>query len=121
MDIIQTYMLDFVKEARNGTFAPLDEYLDDEMKETKEELPEFIFKYGEVDGEVFGITNYQMCPNMYSLNINKELADKYLDVAKIKELLAKKEFDTALFDALEPLLEGANQNGELGKGFNPLF
>lgn len=121
MDIIQTYTLDFVKEARNGTFAPLDEYLDDEMKETKEELPEFIFKYGEVDGEVYGITNYQMCPNMYSLNINKALADKYLDINKIKELLAKKEFDTALFDALEPLLEGAKQNGELGKGFNPLF
>ncbi len=121
MDIIQTYTLDFVKESRNGTFAPLDEYLEDEMKETKEELPEFIFKYGEVDGAVYGITNYQMCPNMYALNINKELADKYLDMDKIKELLAKKEFDEAIFDELEPLLEGAMQNGELGKGFNPLF
>lgn len=121
MDIIQTYTLDFVKEARNGTFAPLNEYLDDEMKETKEELPEFIFKYGEVDGSIYGITNYQMCPNMYALNINKELADKYLDIAKIKELLSKKEFDEALFDELEPLLEGAKANGELDKGFNPLF
>ncbi len=121
MDIIQTYTLDFVKESRNGSFAPLDEYLDDEMKETKEELPEFIFKYGEVDGAVYGITNYQMCPNMYALNINKELADKYLDMAKVKDLLAKKEFDVALFDELEKLLEGAKADGVLDKGFNPLF
>ena len=119
MDIIQTYTLKFVEEVRNGSFAPLDEYLDDELKETKEELPEFIFKYGEVDGQIYGITNYQMCPNMYALNIDKELADKYLDINAVKELLAKPEFDEKIFDVLEPLLAGAQANGELGKGFNP--
>ncbi len=119
LDIVQTYTLKFVEEVRNGSFAPLDEYLEDELKETKEELPEFIFKYGEVDGSVYGITNYQMCPNMYALNINKELADKYLNIDEIKALLAKPEFDEKIFDALEPLLAAAKENGELRKGYNP--
>ena len=119
MDIIQTYSLDFVKEARNGSFAPLDEFLDDELKETKSELPEFIFKYGDVDGKLYGITNYQMCPGMWALNLRKDIADKYIDINKIKEATKKKGYAPELYDYIESVLKGAKDNGEMGLGFNP--
>ncbi len=119
MDIIQTYTLDFVTEARNGTFAPLDEYLDDELAETVEELPEFIFKYGDVDGQLYAITNYQMCPGMWAYHVKKDVADKYLDIEAFKSYLAKKEFDPGIFDVIEDFLSKAQAAGEMGKGFNP--
>ncbi len=117
MDIVQTYTLDFVTEARNGTFAPLDKYLDDELKQTKEELPEFIFKYGEVDGNIYAITNYQMCPSMWALNIDKKIADKYMDVEKLKEVLSKPDTSNEIYAILEEMMSKAAANGDLGKGF----
>lgn len=119
MDIIQTYTLDFVKEARNGSFASVDEYFKDELKETKEELPDFIMKYGEVDGKVYSITNYQMCPGMWALNIKKEVADKYLDINRVKEILSEPGYSEELFNILEEFLKSAKDNGELGVGFRP--
>ncbi len=121
MDIIQTYTLDFVKEVRNETFAPLDEYLDDELKETKAELPEFVFEYGRVDDHIYSVTNYQMCPGMWALNINKEIADKYIDINELRAAAAKQEFAPEIFDIIEKLLEGAKANGDMGQGFSPYY
>lgn len=120
MDIVQTYTLDFAKEAHNGTFAPLDEYLDNELSDTKNDLPEFMLDYGEVNGKVYAIMNYQMCPGMWALNINKKIADKYIDINELRTLLKKEEYDSKVLDVIEQLLEGAAANGELGQGFRPL-
>lgn len=117
MDIIQTYTLDYVTEARNGTFAPLDEYVGAELKETCEELPEYIIKYGEVDGALYSITNYQMCPSMWAINIDKKVADKYIDIEKLKGYLAQPGTSEEIFASLEELLDKASANGDLGKGF----
>ena len=119
MDIIQTYTLDFTKEARNGTFAPLDEYLDNEMSDIKNDLPEFIMDYGKVDGSTYAIMNYQMCPYMWALNINKEIADKYIDINELKTALSEKELNNKVYDILEQLFDKADANGELGMGFCP--
>ena len=120
MDIVQTFTLDFTKEAYNGTFAPLDGYLDNELADTKNDLPEFMLEYGKVNGSVYAIMNYQMCPGMWALNINKEIADKYIDISELREVLKKKEYDSKVLDILEQLLSGAAENGELGQGFRPL-
>lgn len=120
MDIVQTYTLNFAKEAYNGTFAPLDDYLDNELADTKKDLPEFMLDYGKVDGKVYAIMNYQMCPYMWAININKEIADKYIDINELKSLLNKEEYNSKVLDILEQLFEGAAKNGELGKGFRPI-
>lgn len=121
LDIIQTYQLDFADEVRNGTFAPLDELIDTHAPNIKKELPEFIMTFAEVDGELYAVPNYQVCPRLFSLRINKKLADKYIDINELRALFKKREYDERIYEIFEELLSNAQKNGELGTGFSPEF
>ena len=118
-DIAQTYQLKEVNEVRNGTFIELDDLIDKEAPELKKDLPEFLLKYGQVDGKQYLIPNYQMLPSLWHLWLPKNMVDKYSDINTIREAVKNPKSETELYDVMEKYLEAAKAGGELGKGFNP--
>ncbi len=119
LDIVQTYTLDFAKEARNESFAPMNELIEKNAPDLKKELPEFVLDYGIVDGEIYQIPNYQMIPGLFTLRVNKELADKYMDINELRETMKEYGSSQKSLDIIEAFLAKAKENGELGKGFGP--
>lgn len=118
-DIAQTYQLKEINEVRNGTFIELDDLIDKNAPELKNDLPEFLLKYGQVDGKQYLIPNYQMLPSLWHLWMPKSMVDKYSDINTIREAVNNPKSETELYDVMEKYFEAAKAGGELGKGFNP--
>lgn len=86
MDIIQTYRLDYVTEIRNGTFLPIDDYLNsDEFAALKNELPQWLWQSLKVDGATYIVPNYQIGATDRYIFIPKDYL-QYADVEKLKKL-----------------------------------
>lgn len=120
MDIIQTYMLDYVKESRNGTFLPLNDYIKN-SKGLQDALPEFMWNYSIVDDNYYYVPNYQVLTDVnWSFATPKALSDKYLDLEKAKNVFNSEEtFTDKCWDVIEDYLTKLSNAGELEMGYCP--
>ena len=119
VDIANTYLLDYASEVRNGSFAPMDELLDKYGKDVKEALPEFFFDYGRVDGVLYQIPSYQMITLPWSLVMQEEFADKYLDKEALESVLdGMTTFPKEAYPILEDYLRKVKESGNIQYGFD---
>lgn len=121
VDIVQTYGLDYGDLARDGSFVALDDYID-ESEALKDAFPDYVWDYALVDGSKYYVPSYQMLANVdYSFVTPKALADKYMDVEKMQNVMNSAEFfDDSCWDVLEEYLDTLAANGELKMGYKPL-
>ena len=85
IDILNTVNLTFAEEVEKGSFIALDDYLA-ENEALYNELPEWLWDLGSVDGSVYMVPNYQRAANMNYFVTPKEYMDKYGDIDKFKEV-----------------------------------
>ena len=123
VDIVWTgYALgSFTDEVNKGAYLPLDDLIKEYGQDMTAELEDWVFDLGKVDNKIYTIPNYQtMSTSPLGLRTKKELADKYLDVEKLKETFNAWETDPAkgqeFFDMLAEYFQKLMDNGELGKG-----
>lgn len=118
MDLIQTYSLDWVSEARNGAFMDIS----DEIRNlaSYKELPEWLWEYGQIDGKQYLLPNYQqMVSALYGFRSQKKLADEYMDKEKLQNtILSDKYFTSTSYEAIEEYLKTLADAGKLEKGYN---
>lgn len=121
MDIVQTYCLEYVDEVRNGSFLPLDDYIEKSDK-FKDAFPDWFWDYALVDGKHYYVPNYQVMSNVdYSFATQKKLSDKYSEFGKLEETFQKAEtFDNSCWDAVESYLDALNAGGDIKMGYSPL-
>lgn len=119
MDIVNTYGLDFWQEIENGSFLEISDLLDENGKEIKEVLPDWLFDYMKVDGELYGVPSYQMLSNERCLVMQKEYADKYLDTEALKnEMHSSDYFTDKTAEMLDSYLEKLAADGKIYYGAN---
>lgn len=119
MDVVNTYGLDFWQEIENGSFLEISDLLDEYGKETKNTLPDWLFDYMKVDGELYGVPSYQMLSNERCLVMQKEYADKYLDTeALTKEMHSNDYFTDKTAQMLDSYLEKLAADGKIYYGAN---
>lgn len=112
IDIAGNYGLDFHTEAKNGTFAPLDDLLSEYGKETLKALPEWFMDYQKVDGVTYGIPSYQMCAVLRGVVFIKEQVDKYLDLDAFKKALYGSAHDNrAMYEILDKYMDDMAADG----------
>ncbi len=118
IDIANTYGLSMSTEVKNGTFLKLDDLLNEYGKDMRQALPEWLWEYGKVNGDIYQIPSYQMLSVGYGLRFFRDQAEKYLDIDELKkELSENKTFTDKYYDILEDYMAKLKENGELGKGF----
>lgn len=101
-DIIWTsnWNFDYVTNQARGAFLPLNELIEKHAPEVKNTLPEYIMDAAKINGEVYGIPNYQIATQQVGFFIQKRFAEKYkFDTSSIKTI-----------KDIEPLLESIKQN-----------
>ena len=76
IDILNTVGLDFVDQVKLGTYAPLDDLLADNQA-LYNELPEWLWDLGTVDGSIYMVPHYQRATNMEYMVIPTEYLTKY--------------------------------------------
>ena len=118
IDIAQTYTLNFAKEARNGTFIPLDAMLEKTPK-LVEAIPEMFWGLGKVDGVTYIVPIYQqMCSALWGFVTPKSLADKYLDLEAAQASMYENDALPAdSLDVIDAYLKALKDNGEIQRGF----
>ncbi len=86
IDLLSSVNLNFADEAANGSWMPLDPYL--EMHPNlKNELPEWLWKLGSYEGTTYLVCNYQRACNPSAIYVRKDLMDKYGDLEKMTQVL----------------------------------
>lgn len=101
IDIINNYGLEFATEVGNGSFVALNDLLDKYGKETREALPEWLWDYQTIDGNIYGVTSYQMMGQTRCFCTLKELADKYLDTEALTKAFDNNvNFSQEIYDIL---------------------
>lgn len=85
IDILNTVSLNFVDQVKLGSFISLNDLLEDNQA-LYNELPEWLWDLGSVDGEIYMVPHYQRAANMEYLVIPKEYMDKYGDEEAIRAL-----------------------------------
>lgn len=101
IDILNTVGLDFAEEVGKGTFLPIDDYL--ASNETlKNELPDWLWELGGINGVTYIVPNYQRAANMMYFITPKEYMDKYGDIDSMREIFQKEDRDiNEVSEALE--------------------
>lgn len=90
----------FYDYASKGGFLPLDELLEEYAPQTYAQIPESFWDATRVNGDIYGIPNYQIVARQPSLTFRKELVEKYgLDVENIKTI-----------EDMEPVLQTLKEN-----------
>ncbi len=91
----------YLQNVQKEAFMPLDDLLDTYAPTLKTIVPEKFWNATKVNGNIYGLINYQISTMTNSFAVNKELADKYgFDTSTIKN-----------YEDLEPLL-AAIKEGE---------
>ena len=122
MDIIQTYLLNYATEFRNGAFIDIEPYLKKYAKDVYEEVPEWVINMGKVDGQQAILPVYQKMVNApYYWTIPADLQE-YLDVEEIQaSFFAERENGYVVSDrtknAIESYLQKVTAAGKIGKGY----
>ena len=118
IDILNTVGLDFAEEVGKGSFLALDDYLasNDTLKQ---ELPDWLWELGSIDGHTYIVPNYQRAANMMYFITPKEYMDKYGDLDAMREILQDKDRDVeTIAAAMEDYCE-AVQAGEGNNKYMP--
>lgn len=90
----------YVQNVQKNAFLPLDDLLKEYAPTLSEMIPDSFWDATRVEGEIYGIINYQISTMTNSFTINKELADKYdLDVSSIEN-----------YEDIEPFLAALKEN-----------
>lgn len=112
------WLVDYLGDARRGSFYPLNDLMDQYAPGIKEEVNSSLIDSVRVDGELYQIPNYQMMTsNRWGIATHKDLADKYWDAEKAKEVFYNAEtMDESCYDVIEEYLEQLKANGELKLG-----
>ena len=91
----------FYSHAAKGAFLPLDELIEKYAKDTYNDIPEAFWDAAKINGEIYGIPNYQIVGRRNGFVVLKSLLDKYnFDLSKVTRL-----------EDMEPFFE-AVKNGE---------
>ncbi len=98
----------FTDFAAQSAFLPWNEYLE-LMPNTKEVIPEEWFEGTTINGEIYGIPNYQITARSYAICIDKDMAEKYnVDIDQINSM---EDLETL---CLKPMKEGGEyKNGSI--------
>lgn len=122
MDIAWTgWMIPYVQEVMKGAYKPLDDLIDQYAPGIREELPSWVLDKARVDGKIYSIPCYgQMTASRITIKLQKELADKYLDVDEaLKVFNSSKYMTKEKYDVIGNYLKTLKDNGELRKGISP--
>jgi putative aldouronate transport system substrate-binding protein len=77
----------FVPEVMKGAFIELDDKLMENLKETKELIPQTIWDGIKVNGKQYSAPNYQITVTQFGINVRKDLVEKYnMDVESLKTI-----------------------------------
>lgn len=74
IDLLSSVSIDFAKNVADGSWMPLNDLISDELRD---ELPEWLWELGSVDGDIYIVPNYQNAFNAAYLFFPKEYMDKY--------------------------------------------
>lgn len=115
------WMLDFVSEAKNGAYMPLDDLIDRYAPDIKKEIPETMLKKQTVDGQLYSIPcMQQMVSYVSTLSIELGVYEKYKQYINPEQLAqffsSKNKMDKECWDKIEYYLELFNKNGDLPDG-----
>lgn len=95
-----TSFADYWGNAQRGAFLPLNDLLEEYGKETYEAIPEKFWDGVKLDGEIYGVINYQIENTANGFVIRQDIIDKYgIDMDSIKKL-----------EDIEPYLEKIHQD-----------
>ncbi len=85
---------DYWGNAARGAFAPLNELLANEGKETYDAIPEALWEGVKLNGEIYGVINYQIVGRQAGIYIPQKYVDEFgFDITTVNN-----------FEALEPIL-----------------
>ena len=111
IDILNTVGLTLATEVEEGTYIALDDYLA-ENEALYNELPDWLWELGSIDGSVYIVPNYQRAANQHYMLVPKAYMDKYGDLAKFKEVFNDGEWNIEEAAALLEEFVVAVQAGE---------
>ena len=78
---------DFWGNATKGAFVPLNDLLEEYGKETYDAIPEDIWKGVMIDGEIYGVINYQIEAKTNGFTIRQDMIDEFgIDVDSLTSL-----------------------------------
>lgn len=116
------YVHDFVDQVDKGAFLPLNELFDKYGHDMQNEIPEWVFDFSKVDGELYAIPSYKdMFDLRAGLRTPKALAEKYWDYEKAeKQFFSRegREWTQADYDILEEYMKKLKDAGELKLGIS---
>ncbi|MBW7455770.1 ABC transporter substrate-binding protein [Paenibacillus sepulcri] len=87
-DLIWTsnWNFDYVQNQGKGAFLPLNELIDNYAPDVKASMPDFVWKATEIDGQIYGVPNYQTVTNREGFLIQKRYIDKLgIDISTLKK------------------------------------
>lgn len=87
IDILNSVYLNFVDQVKMGSYISLNDLLE-ENEALYNELPEWLWELGAVDGEIYMVPHYQRAANQEYMVIPKEYLEKYGDEDAIRALCA---------------------------------
>lgn len=89
--------------ASMGAFVPLDDLLEEYAPETYDLIPEAYWDALRVNGEIYGIPNYQITARQTCMTFRKDIVDKYnFDISTIKTV-----------EDMEPFLATLKENEDV--------
>ncbi len=116
------YVHDFVDQVNKGAYLPITDLFEQYGAEMREEIPNWIFDYSRVDGELYAIPSYKdMFDLRAGLRTPKALADKYWDYDKAEKVFFNRdgrEWTREDYDVLEAYMEKLKAAGELKLGLS---
>lgn len=116
------YVHNFIDQVNKGAYLPLNDLFEKYGDDMRKEIPEWVFNFSEVDGELYAIPSYKdMFDLRAGLRTHKELADKYWDYEKAeKQFFSRegREWTRADYDILEEYMEKLKDAGELRLGIS---
>lgn len=91
---------DFWGNAARGAFLPLNDLMATYGKETYDAIPEALWEGVKIDGEIYGVINYQIEAKEAGFYVPTEILEKYeFDLSAVEKM-----------EDIEPLLEMVKQN-----------
>ncbi len=117
------YAVDFMSQVQQGSYMALNELLDKYGADMKNDLPEWLFDLGKVDGNIYCIPNYQMMATWpQGVKVLKEYSDKYLDKEKLETAreLAKTDIQGIkdIYKVWGDFFEKLKQDEKIGNGID---
>ena len=112
IDILNTVGLDFVDQVRLGTYAPLNDLLAANQA-LYNELPEWLWDLGSVDGEVYMVPHYQRASNQEYFVVPVEYLEKYGDEEAMRAVFSNPD---RTVEEVAAVLEDFVTNVQAGEG-----